>query len=73
MPNASFGFGSLLIDDFCIEHPDEVLQLSKKLYQYGESKNSRMFFFIFLSFIKFFFIKKLNFISLPFRNDIGTK
>ncbi|RIA80209.1 hypothetical protein C1645_838618 [Glomus cerebriforme] len=43
MPDASFGFGSLLIDDFCIEHPEEVLQLSKKLYQYGETiRNSKM-------------------------------
>ncbi|CAI2169982.1 19904_t:CDS:2 [Funneliformis geosporum] len=37
LPETSFGFGSLLADDFCIEQPEEVLQISKKLYNYGES------------------------------------
>ncbi|EXX60118.1 uncharacterized protein OCT59_002610 [Rhizophagus irregularis] len=38
MPNSSFGFGSSLTNDFCIEQSDDILQLSKKLYQYGESR-----------------------------------
>ncbi|CAG8497436.1 8146_t:CDS:2 [Funneliformis caledonium] len=37
LPETSFGFGSLLADDFCIEQPEEVLRISKKLYHYGES------------------------------------
>lgn len=58
MPNSSFGFGSSLTNDFCIEQSDDILQLSKKLYQYGESRKYRMFIFIFYLFL--FFIHSLQ-------------